>query len=170
MRILAMLALSVALGGCFSSEHPLYTEDRGQCPFATPTTLEEIGETSERFTFVASGGYCQATDGNGRVSRALFVPIGAQWWIVQDDDEHPSYALIHREGSRLVEYLPKCNEFSADGLRRLGVTFDDRQEECTVNDAHQIDTLFRSWRYRLFPKAVGAFRILSASVEAPTAP
>ncbi len=163
MRIVAMLALSLALGGCFSSEHPLFTEDRGQCPFTTPTTLEEIDETPSRVTFAASGGYCQATDNEGRVSHALFVPIGGQWWIVQDDDEHPSYALIHREGSRMVEYLPKCEEFSPDRLRRLGVTFDEGQRECTANDASQINTLFRSWRYRLFPKPVGAFRIVPPS-------
>ena len=166
MRILAMLALSVALGGCFSSEHPLYTEDRGQCPFASATTLEEIGENAERYTLAASGGYCQSTDANGRVSRALFVPIGAQWWIVQDDDEHPSYALIHREGSRLIEFLPKCEEFSPLRLRQLGVTFDEGQRECTANDARQIDTLFGSWRYRFFPKPVGALRIV-ATAPAP---
>jgi len=169
MRIVAMLGLSLALAGCFSSERPLFSEDRGHCPFTTPTTLEEIDETPSRVVFTASGGYCQATDNEGRVSRALFAPIGAQWWIVQDDQDHPAYALVHREGSRIVEYLPKCEEFSADRLRRLGVTFDEGQRECTANDARQIDELFRSWRYRPFPRPVGAFRILPAGAAAAPA-
>lgn len=170
MRIFAMLGLSLALGGCFSSERPLFSEDRGQCPFTTPTTLEEIDATPSRVVFTASGRYCQATDENGAVSRALLVPIGAQWWIVQDEEEHSFYALVHREGSRIVEYLPKCEEFSADRLRRLGVTFSDDQRECTANDARQIDTLFRAWRNRLFPKPAGAFRILPADAAPTPAP
>jgi hypothetical protein len=166
MRVVAALALSLALAGCFSSEHPLFAESRGQCPFTTPTAIEEVdkdaspSETPERYTFIASGGYCQTMDHTGRVSHALFVPIGDQWWIVQDDDEHPSYGLIHREGARVLEYLPKCEEFPADRLRRLGVTFNEQQTECTANDPRQIDTLFRSWRDSGHHEPGGELRIV----------
>src|SRR5262249_15185160 len=142
-------------------ERPLFTEESGKCPFLTPTTLEEVDETPDRFVMSTSGGYCQGTDGTGRVSRALFVPIGGQWWIVQDDNDHPSYALVHRAGSRFFSYLPKCDEFPADRLRRLGVTFSADQRDCTANDARQIDTLFRSWRWGLFHQPSGEMRIVS---------
>lgn len=167
MRIFAMLALGLALGGCFSSERPLFEEASGHCPFAAPTTLEEMDETPSLFIFEASGGYCQTTDDHGKVSRTLFVPIGGQWWIVQDDDEHPSYILVHRTGARMVQYLPKCEEFSEDRLRRLGVIFDTERRYCAANDAHQIDTLFRSWRWGLFHQTVGVFRIVGPAVAEP---
>jgi hypothetical protein len=159
VRIFAMLALSLALGGCFSSERPLFAEASGHCPFTVPTTLEEVDETPSRFVFETSGGYCRTTDDQGKISRTLFVPIGGQWWIVQDDDEHPSYILMHRVRSRLIQYVPKCEEFSADRLRRLGVTFDTERRYCTANDAHQIDVLFRSWRFGFFHHPIGAFHI-----------
>jgi len=170
VRIFAVLALSLALGGCFSSERPLFAEASGHCPFTTPTLLEETDETPSHFVFEASGNYCQTTNDEGKVERTLFVPIGGQWWIVQDDDEHPSYILVHRTGSRMMQYLPKCEEFSADRLQRLGVTFDAEQHNCTANDAHQIDTLFRSWRWGWFHRPVGAFRIVGPAPSVPPPP
>jgi hypothetical protein len=163
VRIFAVLALSLALGGCFSSERPLFAEASGQCPFIAPTTLQEIDETPSTFVFAPDGAYCRATNDQGKVSRTLFVPIGGQWWIVQDDGEHPSYLLVHRTGSRLMQYLPKCEEFSESRLRQLGVTFDSERRYCTANDAHQIELLFRSWRWGWFHQPVGAFRIVGAA-------
>jgi hypothetical protein len=170
VRIFAMLALSLALGGCFSSERPLFEEASGRCPFTAPTSLEEMDETPSLFVFEPSGNYCQTTDDHGKVSRTLFVPIGGQWWIVQDDDEHPSYILVHRTGSRMMQYLPKCEEFSESRLRQLGVTFDSERRYCTANDAHQIDALFRSWRWGWFHQPVGAFRIVGAAAATSPSP
>lgn len=170
MRIFAVLALSLALGGCFSSERPLFSEASGHCPFTTPTSLQEIDETPSAFVFEPDGGYCRATNDQGKVSRTLFVPIGGQWWIVQDEGENPSYLLVHRTGSRLTQYLPKCEEFSESRLRQLGVTFDADRRSCTANDAHQIDVLFRSWRWGWFHQPVGAFRIVGPAPSAPPAP
>jgi len=170
VRIFAVLALSLALGGCFSSERPLFAEASGHCPFTTPTLLEETDETPSHFVFEASGNYCQTTNDEGKVERTLFVPIGGQWWIVQDDDEHPSYILVHRTGSRMMQYLPKCEEFSESRLRQLGVTFDAERRYCTANDAHQIDVLFRSWRWGWFHQPVGAFRIVGPAPSVPPPP
>lgn len=170
MRAVALLALCLALGGCFSSERRLFPEERGQCPFTAATTLEEIDETPTRFVFEPSGAYCQTTNEDGRVERTLFVPIGSNWWIVQEDKDNPSYVLVHRSGSRFSEYLPKCEDFSADRLRRLGVTFDDQRQNCTANDSRQIETLFRFWRYGWFRQEVGAFRILPPQASNERAP
>jgi hypothetical protein len=157
MRALCVAALCTLLAGCFSSNGPVFAEDRGQCPFATPTLYEEVDPESDsvnRFTFETDGAYCKITDPRGEVSRALFVPSGRNRWIVQGDEEHPSYAIMRRSGDRLTQYLPRCQQFSASRLRRLGVTFDEDQRNCTVTEARQIETLFHSTNGRLS----GAYR------------
>jgi hypothetical protein len=63
---------------------------------------------------------------------------------VQGDEEHPTYAIMRRSGDRLRNYLPRCQDYSASRLRRLGVTFDEDRRNCTVTEARQIEALFRS--------------------------
>lgn len=155
MRTFGVAALCLLLAGCFSSNGPVFSEDRGQCPFTTPTVYEEVDETPYRFVFETEGAYCKVTDPDGDVTLALFVPMGRNRWIVQGDEESPSYAILRRSGDRLTQYLPRCSDFSASRLRRLGVTFDDERNRCTVTEARQIETLFRSWGGG---RATGAYR------------
>jgi len=155
MRALSAAALCLLLAGCFSSNGPLFEEERGQCPFATPTVYEEIDETPDRFVFETDGEYCKITNAEGGVRYALFVPIGRNRWIVQSEEDRPSYAIMQRRGDRLTQYLPRCSDFSASRLRRLGVQFDDERDRCTATDARQIETLFRSWGGG---RATGAYR------------
>lgn len=164
MRVWLVVALCAALGGCFTSQAPVFDAARGACPFATPTHYRELEQGQSRpaadaalFTFETDGASCKTTDENGKATHALFVPIGGDWWIVQSDDEHPYYSMMHRSGGVLRQYLPKCQDFSESRLRRLNVTFDDERQYCTVTDAHQVETLFRSWRSP-FRAPAGAFR------------
>lgn len=153
-----VLASALFLGGCFSSEGPVFAEARGDCPFAAPANYREIDDgVTDVFIFASDGAYCSITNARGEVDRALFVPIGRNWWIVQGEEDRPSYALMHRTGDRLVQYHPRCEEFSAARLRRLGVAFDEERQNCTVSEARQIETLFRSWRSP-FRMASGAYR------------
>lgn len=157
MRALCVAALCTLLAGCFSSNAPVFSEDRGQCPFTTPTLYEEIDPNSDavnRFTFETDGAHCKITGPDGDVSLALFIPSGRNRWIVQGDEEHPTYAVMRRSGDRLSQYLPRCQQFSASRLQRLGVTFDEERRYCTVTAARQIETLFRSTDGR----KVGAYR------------
>src|SRR5262249_3019705 len=138
---------------------------RGACPFATPTHYRELEQGQSRpaadaelFTFETDGAFCKTTDGSGKVTHTLFVPIGGDWWIVQSDDAHPNYLMMHRSGDVLREYAPKCQDFSESRLRSLDVAFDDDRQYCTVTQARQVETLFRSWRWWPFRPAVGAFR------------
>lgn len=165
MRILAVLAMALGLTGCFSSDHPLFDAERGSCPFATATIYDEVDPNASgppnRFVFETEGQYCKVTDPDGDVSRSLFVPAGRGWWIVQGDEARPSYGLVRRNGARLTQYLPQCKDFSAARLTRLGVTFDEDRRECAVNDAHQVEILFRAWRSP-FRRPSGAFREVEA--------
>jgi hypothetical protein len=155
MRAFSGAALCLLLAGCFSSAGPVFSEDRGQCPFTAPMVYEEVDETPYRFTFETDGAYCKVTDPDNDVTLVLFVPLGRNRWIVQGDEEHPSYIIMRRNGDRLTQYLPRCQDFSASRLRRLGITFDEDRRNCTVTDARQIETLFRSWGGG---RATGAYR------------
>lgn len=154
MRALCAAAFCMLLAGCFTSNGPVFSEDRGQCPFTTPTAYNEVDETPYRFVFETDGHYCKVTGPDGDVTLALFVPSGRNRWIVQGDEEHPSYIIMRRSGDRLTQYLPRCQDFSESRLRRLGVTFDADRRYCTVTEARQIETLFRSNSGRM----VGAYR------------
>jgi hypothetical protein len=145
MRTLSVVALCLVLAGCFSSDEPVFTEDRGACPFTAPTVYEEVDGTPYRFTFETDGAYCKVTDPDGDVTLALFVPIGRNRWIVQSDEESTTYAIMRRSGDRLTQYTPRCSDFSQARLRRLGVLFDEERERCTVTEARQVETLFRAW-------------------------
>lgn len=146
MRTFLALALCAVLSACFSSDGPVFSEDRGQCPFTTPTLYEEIDDTPYRFVFESDGAFCKVTDADGNITRTLFVPLGRDRWIVQGAESRPTYAILRRRGDRLTQYIPRCGDFSAARLNRLGVSFDAERNRCTVTDAHQIETLFRSWR------------------------
>lgn len=154
MRAFSVAALCLLLAGCFSSNGPVFSEDRGHCPFATPAVYEEIDETPYRFTFETAGAYCKVTDPEGDVTLALFVPFGRNRWIVQGDEAHPSYSIMRRSGDRLTQSLPRCQDFSASRLRRLGVAFDEERRNCIVTEARQIETLFRNSNGR----AMAAYR------------
>lgn len=157
MRALSVAMLCLLLAGCFSSNGPVFSADRGQCPFTTPTLYEEVDPESDavnRFTFETDGAYCKITDPAGEVSHALFVPSGRERWIVQGDEERPTYMIMRRGGDRLRQYLPRCQDYSASRLRRLGVTFDEERRYCTLTEARQIETLFRSAGGRM----MGAYR------------
>ena len=156
MRALSIALLCLGLAGCFSSNGPVFAEDRGQCPFARPTVYEEIDQTPYRFVFESDGAYCKVTDPDGDVTRALFIPLGRDRWIVQVDGPQPTYMIMRRNGERLTQYMPRCRDFSASRLRRLGVVFDEERERCTVTEAPQIETLFRSWGGG---RATGAYRL-----------
>jgi hypothetical protein len=145
MRALSVAALCLLLAGCFSSNGPVFSEDRGQCPFTTPTAYNEVDETQYRFVFETEGAYCKITGPDGDVTLALFVPLSRNRWIVQGDEEHPSYTIMRRSGDRLTSYVPRCQDFPPSRLRRLGVTFDEDRRNCSVAEARQIETLFRSW-------------------------
>ncbi|MEQ1818429.1 MAG: hypothetical protein ABL871_07435 [Terricaulis sp.] len=153
MRAFSVAALCLLLAGCFSSNGPVYSADRGQCPFTTPTLYEETEEPN-RFTFETEGHYCKVTGPDADVTLALFIPIGRERWIVQGDEEHPTYMIMRRSGDRLTQYLPRCQDYSASRLRRLGITFDEDRRYCTVTEARQIETLFRSAGGRM----MGAYR------------
>ena len=157
MRTLLALTLCAALAACFSSDGPVFAEDRGQCPFTTPTLYDEIDETPYRFVFETDGAYCKVTDTDGNATRALFVPLGRDRWIVQGDEAQPTYAIMRRRGDRLIQYMPRCQDFSAARLRRLNVTFDEDRERCTVKDAHQVEALFRTWSGG---RATAAYRLV----------
>jgi hypothetical protein len=156
-----VLPLALLTAGCFSSREPLFEPAQGTCPFATPTALAEVerdGSVQGRFTFETAGAFCKTTDPQGKVSRSLFVPIGASWWIVQDDATAPTYVLMHRSGRKYLQYLPRCRDFSKARLTRLGVEFDEDREKCIATEARQIETLFRGWR-NPFRSPSGAFEI-----------
>lgn len=160
MRILAVLLFPLALAGCFTSDGPVFEEARGRCPFTTPTLFEEIADNEAepiRMTFETDGAYCRFTRADKETERALFVPMGRNWWIVQGDEERPSYMLLHRSGRRLTQYFPRCADFSERRLNGLHVQYDESQRYCTVSEARQIETLFRSWRSP-FRTPSGAFR------------
>jgi hypothetical protein len=160
VRILAILALCAALAGCFSSDGPVFEEARGDCPFTHPTTFLEDdpnATTENRFVFERDGASCKITGPDGDVSHALFVPMGRNWWIIQGDESRPSYALIRRHGGRMTQYHPRCQEVAASRLRRLGIAFDEDRQNCTVTEARQIESAFRSWRGS-FHRATGAYR------------
>ena len=169
MRNVIMLMATLVLAGCFSSRAPLFEEARGRCPFAVPTHFVELGEAGAppmRVTFSTEGGYCRFTKEDGETERALFVPIGRNWWIVQGDEERPSYLLVLRSGRRLIQYLPRCADFSTRRLDRLGVAYDEAQRYCTADDPRQIETLFRAWRSP-FRQASGGFRQVDDVSSAP---
>jgi hypothetical protein len=153
MRAFSVAALCLLLAGCFSSSGPVFSEGRGQCPFTTPTLYEETEEPN-RFLFETEGAYCKVTGPDADVTLALFIPIGRERWIVQGDEEHPTYMIMRRNGDRLTQYLPRCQDYSASHLRRLGIAFDEERRYCTVTEARQIETLFRSARGRM----MGAYR------------
>jgi hypothetical protein len=158
MRTYLALALCLALAACFSSDEPVFSEERGQCPFSAPTSYDEIDDTPYRFVFETDGAYCKVTGPDDNVTRTLFVPLGRERWIVQGEDEQrPTYAIMRRRGDRLIQYIPQCRDFSADRLRRLGVIFDEERSRCTVKDAHQVETLFRSWSGG---RATAAYRLV----------
>jgi hypothetical protein len=98
--------------------------------------------TPGQFLFETDGASCKVTDPDGDISHALFVPMGRNWWIVQGDEARPSYFLMRRRGERLTQYMPRCEDFSASRLMRLGVTFDQDRKTCTVTEARQIDACF----------------------------
>jgi hypothetical protein len=168
MRVAVAFSLILLLAGCFSSDGPLFGEARGKCPFTTPTTYEAVEPNSNhaplRFLFETDGAYCKTTGPDDKITRTLFVPIGSGWSIVQGDEAQPSYLLIHVSGRQFTEYLPRCADFSASALRRVGVSFDENQNRCTATNAHQIEALFRSWRWG-FHRASGAFR--AVATESP---
>lgn len=156
MRALSVATLCLLVAGCFSSNGPVFSEDRGQCPFTTPTLYNERDPESDapnRFTFETDGAYCKVTGPDADVTRVLFIPSGRNRWIVQGDEERPSYVIMRRSGDRLTQYLPRCQDFSASRLRRLGVTFDEERRNCTITEAQQIETLLRSHNGRV----VGGF-------------
>jgi hypothetical protein len=170
MRKWAVLALAFALAGCFSSNGPVFDQARGDCPFETPTLYREIDEgTPGHFLFEADGASCKVTDPAGAVTHALFVPMGRNWWIVQGDEARPTYALMHRSGQRLTQYMPRCEEFSASRLTRLVVTFDEDRKNCTVTEARQIEHLFRGWPSP-FRRATGAYRLVPRPPTPPSSP
>jgi hypothetical protein len=158
MRAFGAAALCLLPASCFSSNGPVFAENRGRCPFEAPTLYEEVDPNAEgpaaRFTFETDGAYCKITDPDGEVTRALFVPSGRNRWIVQGDEERPTYAIMRRSGDRLRQYLPRCQDFSASRLRRLGIAFDEDRRNCTVSEARQVETLFRGRDGR----ATGAYR------------
>lgn len=98
MRALSVATLCLLLVGCFSSNGPVFSEDRGQCPFATPTLYEET-EDPNRFTFETEGHYCKVTGPDGDVTLALFIPIGRERWIVQGDEASPTYMIMRQRRS-----------------------------------------------------------------------
>ena len=160
MRFWAVLLLPLAVAGCFTSDGPVFEEARGRCPFSAPTLFKEIADNDAEpimMTFEPDGAYCRFTQADREPERALFIPMGRNWWIVQGDEERPSYMLLHRSGARLTQYLPRCADFSESRLNRLQVQYDEGQRYCTVTEAHQIETLFRSWRSP-FRAPSGAFR------------
>jgi len=78
---------------------------------------------------------------------------------VQCEEARPTYALMHRSGDRLVQYMPRCQEFSARRLASLGVQFDEDRDNCTATEARQVEILFRGWRLP-FRRAMGAYRLV----------
>jgi hypothetical protein len=171
MRVIAALAAAALLSGCFVSEEPAFEAARGACPFAVPTSYQEAEEgAATRFVFETEGAYCKTTSDDGsEPSLSLFVPIGSNWWVVQDEgDDQTSYSMIRRTGARLLHYYPRCKDFSAARLRRLGVAFDEGRDTCTVDSAGQIETLFKSWRSP-FRQAMGALEeIAPESAPSPS--
>lgn len=162
-----IVSLAFLTAGCFSSRAPLFEPARGACPFEAPTTLTEVeqdGTLKERFTFESDGAFCRTTDPQGKVTRSLFVPFGSDWWIVQDEGEAPTYILMHRSGRKYLQYLPRCHDFTAARLTRLGVAFDEDRQKCTATDARQIETLFRSWR-NPFRSPSGAFEVVAPATR-----
>ena len=117
-------------------------------------TLYEETEEPNRFLFETEGNYCKVTGPDGDVTLALFIPIGRERWIVQGDEASPTYMIMRRSGDRLRQYLPRCQDYSASRLRRLGITFDGERRYCTVTEASQVETLFRSAGGRM----MGAYR------------
>jgi hypothetical protein len=162
MRTLTLLAFAFLLGGCFRSERPLFDPARGACPFATPASYQETDRSSstERLVFETDGAYCKITNSTGTVSRRLFVPMGRDWWIVQDKEQRPTYGLMHLAGTRLTQFTPSCSDFSPMRLRSLGVAFNKERTVCTADSAQQIETLFRSWRSP-FRQASSAYQRIS---------
>ncbi len=155
-----VLVLALVLAGCFRSEDPVFEDSRGDCPFNSAAIYQEMDEGNPgRFVFETDGASCKITNPDGAASHALFVPIGREWWIVQGEEARTTYALMHRSGDRLVQYMPRCQEFSARRLSSLGVQFDEDRANCTVTEARQVETLFRGWRSPL-RRAMGAYRLV----------
>lgn len=157
------------LSGCFVSRAPLYADSAGSCPFAEPTelVLTENGQ-EEHIRFEADGAFCKTTepasDGQAaKIDRVLFVPVGANIWVLQDDDAGAqTYAYMTRSGRTWRTFSPQCDDLTGAQRNRLGLQLEANGRDCIVTTAAQLEAAIRAWRGP-FRRASGIYKARPAA-------
>lgn len=142
MRTVLAFAFLLCLTACdragledFESKSPLFSDGRGECPFARETVLtewrqDESGKThwGDSVVYAPEGSHCvirAPSDADLIGVQRLFVSIAHDVWIVQSRQAgaYPSYVVARRNGDRLEFYRPLCSDFDAQTLVGAGVRY-----------------------------------------------
>jgi hypothetical protein len=176
MRGLAAIAAvlgALCLSGCFVARAPLYLEAAGACPFTQPTDLVMTeNDAEERIRFEADGAFCKTTEAAlegkaEKTDRVLFVPIGANTWILQDDDAGAqTYHFMTRSGRTWRAFAPKCEDLSDGRLKKLNLALEANGRDCIVTSAEQLEAAIRAWRGP-FRRPSGLYRAEPSKTATP---
>jgi hypothetical protein len=148
LRLVALLALSLALGGCLVSKRPLFSEATAVTPVAAGRYLAyEATDTGYKpddpITIRRNGRGYEMVGVKGNVTPATLHPLAGDRFVVQflaEDRKTWGYTVVRINGDTIYSFAAICSQQNKAKLEPLGVEL--TREYCWLDKVRDPKAVF----------------------------